>query len=718
MLNCQRVIRPSTISYHVYWFSCTLRLSASRWSSSDGIWLSCGTSGCGTGSWEWLRKFQVWMIWGTPILGNHIITQIVPSRKNRSRHAQFRDEKIVEDSRKQYSFLGIPTSSKKAFSKEPKYVAWGTEVDNKTGRVGTPLLKLRHLSAVINSACGLPKVTKKLMQGLTGLLVHPFLHRRLAMSILQDTYLWIEKMDNNESKTMPAKVREELLGCALILPLCHSNIRWNVSKRIGASDASLQHGGRAAALVNQSTANTLYRFSEHRGEHIRLDWEKGAVQPISQMERAPPELEQIVQDLPWNQTESIHFSHQQHINILEAKMIYRELRDIVMQSGQPLRNVLLVDSRAAAGAWSKGRSSAKNLNRVLRQSLGWSLVGRKSIHLIWVRSEANPADFPSRKLRIPPPSKEASEFTRLALGDQLDSCRCRRSNREIWRAVNRSENVEHNPVRARTGDSSVGDCMNLQTNRSSTFCRDEAQKHPSAKTWTFREVFAGSAHLTKTMRSRKVFKVGNPVEVFSKGRYDKSCDILHDETFDRLCREACEPRQYWHFGFPCGSFSLMQNMNHGTRTAERPLGDGTLEREKRGNEILHRTIHLCRLLHEHGSFFSLENPKSSYAWKIPTMCDLLKSCGCEKVNFDQCQYGLKIPISEHVLGLALKPTTIAGTLPGLKTLERKCAHDHTHVAVLGGVKFHGRWRRRSELAGAYPSQLCHQIAKTFEKAFA
>ena len=54
-------------------------------------------------------------------IDDHIITQIVPSRKGRSRHQRFRDEEIVADSRTQYATLGIPTSSKKAFSKEPKY---------------------------------------------------------------------------------------------------------------------------------------------------------------------------------------------------------------------------------------------------------------------------------------------------------------------------------------------------------------------------------------------------------------------------------------------------------------------------------------------------------------------------------------------------------------------------------------------------------------------
>lgn len=261
------------------------------------------------------------------------------------------------------------------------------------------------------------------------------------MCLLQETFLWIERLKDSDRKSLPVAVKEELLASALLLPLCHSNIRWNVSCRVGASDASSTHGGRAAALVSPSVAQTLYRFSEHRGEHVRLDWENGQVAHPSTMRQAPEELEALLSSLPWNQTETCSFSHRQHINILEAKMIQRELRDVVSQSTQPLRCVLLVDSRAAAGAWSKGRSSARNLNRLLRQSLGWTLAGRKTLHLVWVRSESI-ADYPSRCRKIPEPPKEPSVIAQEVFGDQLPEYRTRKSNREIWRHVKRRDTVE------------------------------------------------------------------------------------------------------------------------------------------------------------------------------------------------------------------------------------------------------------------------------------
>ena len=657
-------------------------------------------------------------------IDDHIVAQVVPAKKFRAPDDRFRDDEIISDSRNKYSSLGLPTSSKKAVTKEPKFTAWGTEVDNKSGRVGSPLIKLKHLAELLQRACSLPRVSKKLLQGLTGLLVHPFLHRRIAMSILQDTFLWIERLSDTEQKPLPVKVKEELLGCALILPLCHSNIRWEVSKRVGASDASLLNGGRAAALVNQTTANTLYRYAEHRGEHVRLDWQSGALQPISQMQRAPPELEHLIADLPWNQTESISFGHRQHINILETRMIHRELRDIVMQSPKALRCVLLVDSRAAAGAWAKGRSSARNLNRIIRQSLGWSLAGRKSIHLVWVRSECNPSDYPSRKRRIPPPPDTPSAVTELAFGPELSEYRKRRSNRDLWRAVNRDGHsgcsAHSVPCRATATDTGSSELKQESGTslQSGTVLGGCQLNHPALKEWSFREIFAGTGHLTKTFKARNVVRVQTPFEVLRKGKYDPSGDILNDAAFNQLCKDACKPRQYWHFGFPCGSFSLMQNMNKGTRTSDNPLGDGTLPREIKGNEIMQRALYLYRLLHKHGSFFTLENPRTSYAWKTPAMRQLVTDCHCQQADFDQCQFGLTIPFTAGVMGLALKPTRVLGTLPHLDMLVRHCKHDHEHVAVIGGVKHQGKWRKRSELAGAYPPGLCLGFAKAFERSFA
>ena len=657
-------------------------------------------------------------------IDDHIVTQILPSKKNRPKHKKFRDEIIIESSRNHYKSQNIPTSKKKAFQKADRFTAWGTEIDNKSGRIGAPLVKLKHLSKLLTSVCQLKRVSKKLLQGMTGLLVHPFMHRRSLMSILQDTFLHIEKLGDKESRPLPVSVKEELLCAALLLPLAHSNCRWEVSPRIGASDASLTHGGRAAALVPDSVAQTLYRFSENRGEHVRLDWARAAVVPESRMNQAPQELEQIITDLPWNSTETCSFGHKQHINILEANMIFRELRDTVHSCTDPLRCVVLVDSRAAAGAWSKGRSSARNLNRILRRALGWTLAGRKSLHLVWVRSGANPSDYPSRNKPIPEPPVSASELTSRVIGAKLPYYRTRKSNREIWREVKKRSARISPECEPSSPDPSQSDRTverDVSANSISALSdlgkNQGSRQHPAAAHWSFREVFAGKGGLTKAFHDRKVFKVLQPVKLMQRGKATTSHDLLFDETFGRLCQEACQPRQIWHFGFPCGSFSLMQNLNKGTRSASDPLGDGSLERETKGNEVLFRTIHLCKLLDAHGSFFTLEIPSTSYAWHVPLLKSLIHDKNCKEVLVDQCRYGLKTPGQCGKLGLAQKLTLFVGTMPGLEKLSKRCQHDHQHVQIIVKAKVNKKWKKRSTLAGFYPQALCEAFAKQFEAAF-
>lgn len=243
-------------------------------------------------------------------------------------------------------------------------------------------------------------------------------------------------------------------------------------------------------------------------------------------------------------------------------------------------------------------------------------------------------------------------------------------------------------------------------------------EHPALSKWSFKEIFSGTSHLTRAFRKNGKFKVEEPFELIHRGKPNPNYNILSDAVFDRLCRAACQPRQLWHFGFPCSSFSILQNLNKGTQTKQQPMGDGSLKREKAGNEIMLRTIHFCKLLHEHGSFFTLENPSTSYAWDTNAMKDFILKRSCSVVPLDQCMYGLTVPDDQGDLGLARKSTLLVGTMPNLNRLECKCNHQRPHVPVVGGVKHEGRWQKRSTLAGSYPSKLCSAYVRAFEKCFA
>eukprot|EP00971_Amphidinium_carterae_P346649 6488240-Amphidinium_carterae.1 len=80
-----------------------------------------------------------------------------------------------------------------------------------------------------------------------------------------------------------------------------------------------------------------------------------------------------------------------------------------------------MDSRVAIAAFSKGRSSAHCLNRLIQSALPFLLAANLVVRCIHVGSEFNPADNPSRGKPVAAPSRQ----TPLWLDDVLKG-QCRR----------------------------------------------------------------------------------------------------------------------------------------------------------------------------------------------------------------------------------------------------------------------------------------------------
>ena len=81
----------------------------------------------------------------------------------------------------------------------------------------------------------------------------------------------------------------------------------------------------------------------------------------------------------WHVTESKPFKTKHHINLLELEVFHREYSDLVSKVQGGLRCINLTDSRVVLGAVAKGRSSSRNVNRLLRKCLALSLAGQKSV---------------------------------------------------------------------------------------------------------------------------------------------------------------------------------------------------------------------------------------------------------------------------------------------------------------------------------------------------
>ncbi len=642
-------------------------------------------------------------------IDDHLVFQIVDKKQYRNRNPE-EDTRLIDASRDRYAELGLPTSKKKAFDKEYSFKAWGTCVDSKTGRVGAPVPKLRQIESLTLVLLEDGRITQKALQKLIGLFVHPFMHRRECMCVFHHIYMYLEKMNPNVSTRLPHYIRDELSIAALLLPLSCSSARWPVCVRIAATDASSSGGGRASTVTTRGFAKSLYRLGEQRGEHTRLDWDNHALEPPSRMRPTPKIVIDNLMQHHWAATQATRFQRKEHINLLELEMIKQEVKHRVNEGLGFSRVVNLCDSRVVVGgAWAKGRSSSRQMNHRLRSCLPWVLTGEISITNLWTDTKNNPADYPSRGKPIPAPNSLCPPKVPLFNDEDFQKLRVRTSPAEQQLIAgesqrSRSDRVLSKPVvKAEGGKDAVRETSVVSAKGD----RVDEQRQPRI---FFREIFAGKAKLSEAMGRVAGCEVLEPVDIKPHSTGIHSQDILNNIFFRRLKKEAARDNQLWHFGLPCGSFSVLQHSNKGTRRKNNPSGNNTLLREIIGNEILRRTVILIEILEENGNHWTLENPASSYAWLMPLLKKKCNRAECGIVDMDQCAYGLKLPDQGGVYGPCKKHTRFAGNMVGLNQLARRCSCDTNHVHAVGGVRTQGGWKKRSELAGHYPAALCKKYA--------
>ena len=72
-----------------------------------------------------------------------------------------------------YETSGLERSLPKTFTEQEQFVAWGTGVDSKSGRVGVPLPKMAAIWGLLYRTLFVPCITRRALEKLIGLVVHP-----------------------------------------------------------------------------------------------------------------------------------------------------------------------------------------------------------------------------------------------------------------------------------------------------------------------------------------------------------------------------------------------------------------------------------------------------------------------------------------------------------------------------------------------------------------
>ena len=253
--------------------------------------------------------------------------------------------------------------------------------------------------------------SQELFRRSLALFTHPFMHRRELMAVFHRSFKWCCSLPSSRVARIPADIVDELLAAACMSPHAVGHLRWPIATELSCTDATPTAGGSVRATVQPPLAEALYRMTEHRGCHVRLDSRQQ--QHAEQLLPPDPLVAEVVACIPWQVGRSHEFPETAHINLQEMREIVWELRDRVNRTLQPARVVNGVDSMVCLGAWAKGRSSSFMLNGILRRSIGVQVLGRKSLANYHLVSADNPSDDPSRGQKLRAPKAAPSWLTPL-----------------------------------------------------------------------------------------------------------------------------------------------------------------------------------------------------------------------------------------------------------------------------------------------------------------
>ena len=155
--------------------------------------------------------------------------------------------------------------------------------------------------------------------------------------------------------------------------------------------------GRYYAPILEEFARSFGRWAELRGDYIRLFPREG--DPVEKSRIGNPRRIDLAQG-DFTHVISSRARWNAHSSALEAHGVALVVRWATRNAVTHHRRIpLLVDAKAVVGAATKGRSSSGILRGPLRALAAMTLAADMLLRIIYIPSESNPSDAPSRGIR-------------------------------------------------------------------------------------------------------------------------------------------------------------------------------------------------------------------------------------------------------------------------------------------------------------------------------
>eukprot|EP00931_Biecheleriopsis_adriatica_P092086 TRINITY_DN6590_c0_g2_i2.p1 TRINITY_DN6590_c0_g2~~TRINITY_DN6590_c0_g2_i2.p1 ORF type:complete len:417 (-),score=44.86 TRINITY_DN6590_c0_g2_i2:597-1742(-) len=304
----------------------------------------------------------------------------------------------LEQLDKTFADKGMPKNAAKDVTLQPSMTALGCDItasppaaEPSTGKLAmlfSALLDVaihQHASPVgLNRALG--------MEQWFCLLARP------AFSIFDSVYEYVRREPDSSVARLPEGCVLEITVALFLMPLLGANLGRKFLPLLTACDASPAFGfGVCYMPCSAERSEYVCSLAERRGDYVRFYPKPGDSERVDRLGTA--------HSLPFHQSSfrvalSSKAKYRAHSGSLEAQALLLAVKWLLRTPRifHP-RLPVLIDAKAVLGAASKGRTSAPGIRGAIRKIGALLLASDCLLRLVYVPSEDNPADDPSRGKR-------------------------------------------------------------------------------------------------------------------------------------------------------------------------------------------------------------------------------------------------------------------------------------------------------------------------------
>lgn len=220
--------------------------------------------------------------------------------------------------------------------------------------------------------------------------------RRPAFAMLRLSYASINRYKGQHHVLWPS-VRAELLALIGIAPMLYANIAAPVSNFLPATDASMTGCGLMIAHTYSDIVSNWWPLATYKpSDNVTDDNANGLLRPSNQHLLQLQRLYFVtIVSSRWKH--GVDPTNTNHINELELQAVYTMVKHLLSRPSTMSTRVLhLVDNTVTFSALRKGRCSSVKLLMSLRKIAVHLIAADLVLLPVWIPSEANPADAPSR----------------------------------------------------------------------------------------------------------------------------------------------------------------------------------------------------------------------------------------------------------------------------------------------------------------------------------